>query len=124
MLAMSENETATINTTALAREYQLTTKDLEKRLRRLGIAPVSEVVMPSGRRFILWPAETARKALDDYRDQLRQRREADFGRVPAPSPAPNPETAQLAQEVSELKGLVSQLLQRLEEKDKGGPDKT
>lgn len=117
-LTGSQVLTNIINTTNLAREYKLTTRDMEARLRRLGISPVQEAVLPSGRKFMVWPEAESRAVLDAYQAELRQRRLGARPRsAPPERPADvDPDRQQLLQEVRELKAMVRLLLDRAEVK--------
>lgn len=46
--------TKTANITMLARQFHITTREAEKKLRDAGLEPINEVLMPSGRRFVIW----------------------------------------------------------------------
>lgn len=101
---------STINTTTLARRFGVTTKALESRLRKLGIAPAQEMIQPSGKRFVLWPAEEAVTELEKYKaDKL----DGKVPRQPRSFPIDTSATDKLQSEVQELKIMVTALLEEM-----------
>ena len=90
--------TKTANITMLARMFHLTTKEAEKKLRDSGLAPVNEVQMPSGRRFVIWEHDEAVETL--ARKALK---------APTSSDQPPVDTDDLA----EVKKLLQAILEHL-----------
>ncbi len=85
----------TTNITTLARTYKVTTRDVERRLKTMGIEPSNEVLMPSGRRFVLYDKAAAMKALEKAKE----------------TPSKHQEPVQdIHAELAEVKGLLSNLL--------------
>lgn len=95
----------TTNITTLARAYRVSTRDIEKKLTKLGIKPSNEVLMPSGRRFVLYDQTAALEALEkDKQAQLAKAQEQTEEVVETPS---------VAQELAEVKALLTAVLDML-----------
>lgn len=60
----------TISTTKLARKYSLNNRELETKLRELGIEPVQAIEM-SGRRFATWDRKLAESKLKEFSGTAR-----------------------------------------------------
>ncbi len=97
-----------VNVTKLAREFHATTPAIRKRLDKLGVMPLQEIEMPSGRKFVLYSQEAF-----EVLDQERRAREAP---VTMNKPAPvevkddSEDIEALKAELSEIKSLLTQLL--------------
>ena len=105
---------STINTTTLARRFGVTTKALESRLLKLGIAPAQEMIQPSGKRFVLWPAEESVAELEKYKaDKL----DGKVLRQPRNFPIDTTATDKLQSEVQELKIMIAALLEEMKKRD-------
>lgn len=100
---MAKAQVETINITALARMFHKTTGDAEKHLRRAGVDPLAEVVMPSGRRFMTFSKAAAVAALQKHKD-MTSPPVSKSGKVLV-------QAAGLEEEVKELRALVAQLLE-------------
>jgi hypothetical protein len=113
----------TINLTALAKFNRGTTPATRSKLEKLGVNPVEEVVMPSGRKFVLFDKVKAVKALEKSRAEREKALEAK--RNPRPEPKkpvnsakprqPQPQSIEAMQamlkELQEQKALMAQLLE-------------
>lgn len=99
--------TETINITRLAREFHITTTDAQKRLSRSGVSAANEVIMPSGRHFVVYDREAATEA-------LRKAQELSKPAVRMNPPAnPSRASGSLEAEVGELKAMVEALLKMM-----------
>ena len=99
----------TINITRLARMFNSTTRDTEKKLSKIGLLPVNEIEMPSGRRFVVFDKEASVKALQGMKDALNP------PVVMNPKKEEKEETAldmhQLSRELLEVKALLASVLE-------------
>ena len=93
----------TINITRLARLFNSTTKETEKKLSRIGLLPVNEIEMPSGRRFVIFDKQASMKALQALKDE----------KEPPVRMAPRESTdvERLTKEIAELKTLLASVLE-------------
>jgi hypothetical protein len=94
----------TTNITKLARAFHLSTTDAEKKLRMQGVEPVNEIVMPSGRRFVLWPKDDAIKTLKDYQQPPAEAQK----KTPEPS-----REFDLSHDMAEVKRLLQEVLEHI-----------
>lgn len=100
-----------VNITSLARQYHATTPNIRRRLDRLGVKPLQEILMPSGRKFVLFDKDEAILVLDQEK-RARERLQESLATVPsaAPTEASEGQIQALQQEVSQLKDLMRQML--------------
>jgi hypothetical protein len=111
----------TINLTALAKFNRGTTPATRSKLEKLGVNPVEEVVMPSGRKFVLFDKVKAVKALEKSRAEREKALEAKRNPKPEPKkpvnsakprqPHQSEDIKALLQELQEIRSLNAQLLE-------------
>jgi hypothetical protein len=109
-------QTETISITGLAKFNRGTTPATRAKLDKLGIKPVQEVEMPSGRKFVLFDKVKAIKALEKSRQDRESRLEKQ-AKAAAKKQSKRLQSASavqadpLAKEVQELRKMVAQLLE-------------
>jgi hypothetical protein len=110
-------QTETISITGLAKFNRGTTPATRAKLDKLGIKPVQEVEMPSGRKFVLFDKVKAIKALEKSRAEREHRleKQAKAQAKKASKRLQNAVVAAdpVAQEVQELRKMVAQLLEHV-----------
>lgn len=101
-----------INVTALARSFHATTPVIKKRLETLGVMPVQEIEMPSGRKFVLFNKQEAMEVLEKdakEREQAAMEAKAAAGR-PTRVVIDDEAFKALQAEVAAMKEMMEQIL--------------
>jgi hypothetical protein len=94
-----------INLTGVARKLHASTPNARKKLDNMGVKPIQEINMPSGRTYVLYDRVRVDKALEKLAAGKSAKKAA------APAPVASTVDAKLHKEIRDLKILVSQLLE-------------